>query len=282
MRNLFVEVFDKLGWNHSVMYPLSLSLFLVVFYLLMRQWGIRKYHGSKKLTRSEKHALVKNYKTYLKIILFFSIVAVWFSQVQSLFVSLIAITAALVIATKELIMCLTGGILIRINDSFQISDRIEVADIRGYVLEKNLTTTKLLEMGPEKNSSQTTGNIITLPNSMMLNQHIVNESYFEGFSIKSFSFQLPDKLSFEQFEQSLEKWAKSICDEYIEEAERVLKKIGHKRGISIPSIQPRIKLSLDEDNHIVLILKMPVRNKSIADVEQALIRQYAYLLSEMK
>lgn len=85
-------------------------------------------------------------------------------------------------------MCVTGGILISISDHFKRGDRIEVDGLRGFVIQKNLTTTKLLEIGPEINSQQTTGKIITIPNSLMLNKAVKNESFFSGYSINLFSF----------------------------------------------------------------------------------------------
>ena len=48
---------------------------------------------------------------------------------QTIFISMLAIAAAIVLALKELIMNVTGGFPIKINKHFKLSDRIEVDGI---------------------------------------------------------------------------------------------------------------------------------------------------------
>ena len=117
-------------------------------------------------------------RDYGRILLIMFIFFLWFAKLQTVFISLLAVAAAIVIAFKEIIMCLTGGLLIRINNYFKLGDRIEVDGVRGFVIDKSLTATKILEIGPEKNSQQTTGNIISIPNSIVLNKSLTNSLFY--------------------------------------------------------------------------------------------------------
>jgi small-conductance mechanosensitive channel len=204
-----------------------------------------------------------------------TLLVLWFAQLQVFFVSLLAVAAAIVIAFKELIMCFTGGILLRTSKTFKEGDRIQLDEVRGFVIERSLLSTKILEIGPEKNSQQTTGDIITIPNSLMLSHTVKNESYFKGYSIKSFVFKIPEIQRADVFEAEILAEAKKIVEDYYDEAKKSISKFCEKEGIIIPSMEPRTKVLIDEEEYDLLILvKLPIRNDKIADIEQQLNRFY--------
>ena len=206
---------------------------------------------------------------------------IWVSQLQVFFVSLLAVAAAIVIALKELIMCVTGGTLIKIGNIFKTGDRIEIYGTRGFVIEKNLLTTKILEIGPEKNSQQTTGDIITIPNSLMLAKTLKNESYFKGYSIKSFLFKVPEISSFNLYEKGLLLEAENIAKNYEEEAKIEISRFCAREGILIPSVNPRTKIILDDKGEVSLLVKLPVKNSQVGEIEQELNRCYLELRGQI-
>lgn len=99
----------------------------------------------KNINRPEKIFLQKisQYTNYLFLIFLFIL---WFSQLQVVFVSFVAVAAAVVVATKEIIMCAMGGIYLRQNNLFKEGHRIEIDNIRGFVVERLFLTTKVLEI----------------------------------------------------------------------------------------------------------------------------------------
>jgi small-conductance mechanosensitive channel len=198
----------------------------------------------------------------------------WAETLRPFLFSLVALAAAIVLALKELIMCFTGGMLIRVSKTFKEGQRIEVDGIRGFVIERGLLATKILEIGPEKNSQQTTGDFVTIPNSLMLSKSLKNESYFKGFSIKSFVFEIDYLEGVENLEQSLLAKAKEITESYLSEAKESISRFCEKEGIGIPSIEPRTKVLVGECSRVSLLLKIPVQNGRIADIEQDINRFY--------
>ncbi|MCB0391905.1 MAG: mechanosensitive ion channel [Bdellovibrionales bacterium] len=273
MVDYFSELLNFIKKDEFILNIIISLIWLVVIFLI--KWSIYgRITQSHSLSKIEKVNIKKNINSYLLVALFFILIFIWFTQLQSLLVSFVAVAAALVLATKEIIMCVTGGILISISDHFKRGDRIEVDGLRGFVIQKNLTTTKLLEIGPEINSQQTTGKIITIPNSLMLNKAVKNESFFSGYSINLFSFPVNDFSQIAKIEEDLIKWAEEICQSYLEVAKTALHKFSLKEGVNIPSLAPRTKLILVEHEKIDVLLKMVVKNSEIADVEQTLLRKY--------
>jgi len=260
--------------NFTYLKEVLLTLGLIILFIYLRKILFSQIQKNDKINASGKITQKKRVKNYSNIIFLLVLFLLWGSQIQSIMVSLFAVFAAFVIATKELIMCITGGILIFINNSFKEGDRIEVDDKRGYVIERKLTLTKLLEIGPEKNSQQTTGSIVSIPNSTFLTKSLKNESYFKGYSINSFIFKLTNNINFEDLEDHLIESANSICSPYLKKAASNINTFCEKEGLDIPSIDPRVKVLLDDKNDISLQLKMPVKNTEIAKIEQDLLRSF--------
>lgn len=228
----------------------------------------------------EEVSLKKKMNLYARLVFLFFLIFIWFSKIQALLISLVAVTAAIVLAFKEVIMCFTGGLLVAINKHFKEGDRIEIDGISGFVLQSSLSSFKVLEVGPEKNSQQTTGNIVTVPNSLILSKPVKNESYFKGYSIKSFKFTFPEELNSEVIENFLLEQANTICSGYIEDAKKSIERFSKKEGIEIPSISPRVKILINEKVHF--LLKMPVKNSYVGDVEQILNRNFLKYLESAK
>ena len=163
-----------------------LTAVFILAALLIRKILLIRIDKRDDLKKKEKFSLKNKTNHFMSLIAIVGISIVWFSIIQTALVSMLAVAAAIVIATKELIMCFTGGILVSLNKHFRIGDRIEVNGIRGYVVYKSMTVVKVLEIGPEKQSQQTTGHVVTIPNSIFLTESVENKSYFKGYSISSF------------------------------------------------------------------------------------------------
>ena len=265
--------------NEYIHLVLLSVIFLFLSYII-KKIIFKAIDRDKNLDEDDKIVSKSGYSNTINLSYLAILAIIWFSSLQSAFVSLIAIAAAIAIATKELIMCFLGGILLKISHHFKVTDRIEINGVRGYVIEKKLTTTKILEIGPEKYSQQTTGKVITIPNSLILSQTVINESYFKGFSIKTFNFRVPKNKHFENIEEEVLKWGKEICESYYQEAKESIKEICRKEGIILPSLSPKTKVALDENNDCIIILKIPVKNKIVADIEQEIIRKYFNFINE--
>lgn len=259
--------------QHPSLKSLLLSVLLIFLFYIIKIFANSSI-DKKSYTRSEKIYIKKKTDRYLGFILVGCLFLLWFLQLQVFLVSLLAVAAAFVLAFKELIMCLTGGILVKVSNVFKAGHRIEVDGVRGFVIEKSLLSTKILEIGPENNSQQTTGDIITIPNSLMLSKSIKNESYFKGYSIKAFVFKINDVSSVGAFEKAILAKARKYCEQYIDDAKNGISKFCEKEGIVIPSVSPRTKLIIEDGNEVSVLVKLPVQNIKISEVEQELNRFY--------
>jgi len=96
------------------------------------------------------------------------LLGVWLSEIQNLVFSLAAVMVALVIATKELLMCVAGALLRFGGHLFKVGDRIEMNGIHGEVIDHGLFSTTIMETPPNGLGHAGTGRRLTLPNSLFL------------------------------------------------------------------------------------------------------------------
>lgn len=134
----------------------------------------RHYHTSKKRDKSNRHygrqklVLIKNIIILTAIAL---IAIIWATKIAGVAISLSAFAVAVVISTKELIMCITGYIMFVMSRPFNVGDHIEIDKAHGLVIDVDLLNITLSETNE---AQQITGKTIVLPNSILLTAVVIN------------------------------------------------------------------------------------------------------------
>lgn len=205
------------------------------------------------------------------------LVVVWAEQLRTLALSVVAFAAAIILSAKELLMCLTGGTLRSSTSMFGIGDRIEVKKLRGDVIDSNLLTTTVLEIGPEQLSHQHTGRAVVLPNSIFLSEPVINESYMEDYVLHTIVMPVSRQEDWRRIERHLLRAAADACAEYLDAAQLHIVRLARRQGIHAPSVQPRITLQLPKPDEINLIVRFPVPARKKGHTEQAVLRRYLEL-----
>ena len=106
-------------------------------------------------------------------ILAFGLFIIWAAELQALAVSFVVLAMAIVWATKETLACVQGGMYRISSNAFEVGDRINIAGIRGDVIEPGLLSTLVLEVAQ---GHQRTGRTISIPNSLFMTEPVLNES----------------------------------------------------------------------------------------------------------
>jgi hypothetical protein len=120
--------------------------------------------GDRVEVRQRRFALRASTNAILAICL----LGVWISEIQNLVFSLAAVMVALVVATKELIMCAAGALLRVGGRLFKVGDRIDVLGFCGEVVDHGIFSTTLMELPSAGHGTGGTGRRVTIPNSLLL------------------------------------------------------------------------------------------------------------------
>lgn len=250
------------------------TLALVVALLLVRVGVVRAILRWDKLPIENRRRWVVAARNVALIVFGFGVVIIWAEEMRTLALSMVAVAAALVLAFKEIISCLSGSMLRAVSRPFSVGDRIEVVGFRGDVIDQTILTTTILEIGPGANHHQRTGRSITLPNSLFLNASIINESYLDDFVLHLFAVPLKADDDWEQAEAALLEAARAECASFLEEARHQNREIEEKQGFDTPSMEPRVVVQLAALGQVHLVVRIPCPNREKGALEQAILRHF--------
>jgi small-conductance mechanosensitive channel len=204
------------------------------------------------------------------------IVLIWASQLEALAVSLVAVAAALVLATKELIMCVSGAALRTAASSYRVGDRIEISGIRGDVVEYGLLSTTILEVGP---AHKRTGRAVTIPNSVLVTEKVINESYTKAYVLHTITVPVERDEDWKRAEEVLAEAAEEVCAEYVPKTQRSLDEVASQHGIDPTSAEPVVYVVLPSPGVVNLVARVPSLASEKGRVEQAILRRYLEAMS---
>ncbi len=248
------------------------TLVLLVGIILLR-WIISKAIRKQDFaTDVKRRFIVATRNVAFLVFLFFSAI-IWASELRTAALSLAAIAAAIVISTKELILCLSGSILRGTSRAFGIGDRIEVKGLRGEVIDQSLLTTTILEVGPHRTSHQKTGRAIVMPNSLFLSEPVTNESFTEQFVFHTFTVPV-ESHRWKEASSVLLSAAKEHCEPHLEEARRHFRALGEEWGLDTPAPEPRISMELHEPKTVHLVVRIAAPAALRGRTEQAIISTF--------
>lgn len=248
---------------------------LLVALLLAARWiiiaRVRKAEGMSADMRRRWASQVRLVTTLLFLL---GMMVIWGAELKTFALSVVAIAAAIVIATKELIMCVSGSLLRASGKSFQIGDRVEIGVFRGDVVDQTLLTTTILEVGPGTNVHQHTGRTVVIPNSLLLTSPVVNETFFDEYVLHAFSVPLDEQDDWRVCEAALLRAARDECAVFFEEAKSHIEQMVRREGLESLSVEPRVSIRVEEAKKLVMLARVPVPARRKGRIEQAILRRY--------
>lgn len=153
----------------SLILSTTTVLILFTFFKKIGRRTIRKkIEGRKEYFINQAIQIVLNV-TEVIFLLF-----IWNDYIQNLMTLISVTSAAMTIALREIILNFFCGIYIKVKKPFQVEDRIEVKDIRGDVMNISSLNFEVLEISTDEKHGQSTGVIVTFPNSIVFSEPVRN------------------------------------------------------------------------------------------------------------
>lgn len=255
------------------------SLFLLVGVIVLRKAVHRILLKQKKVPSETRRRWMVQTRNFLFLVTFFGLVIIWASEIRSLALSLVAVAVALVIATKELILCVAGTFVKASSRAFALGDRIEVKEMRGDVVDQGLFTTTLLEIGPKNLTHQYTGRSVTIPNSLFLTESIVNESFTADYVLHVFTIPIPRTEDWKKAGELVLRASAEACRPFEKDAQQHMVRHHQSRGLVPPNLTPRVHYKVQDKDTINLVVRLVTPARQKGRVEQEVTRMF---LSEFK
>jgi small-conductance mechanosensitive channel len=250
-----------------------LAVLILVAYKITAR-AIRRTHWPTPEARKRWVVLTRNAALLLLLV---SLAVIWAQTLQQIALSIAAFALALVIALKELLLCVSGELYRSSARLYRVGSRIEVNGLRGDVIDTTLLTTTIMEIGTQYSGHQYTGRAIVLPNSTMLTSPVYNESFTRHYVLHTFVVPVSLTRAWQQAERALLQAAEEASEEYLEDARRHIERIGQREGLDTPAVDPRVSLRIAEPERIELSVRVPVPARRKGQIEQAIVRRFLEL-----
>lgn len=260
------------AFDERVLLPdLTASAALLAAVLVLR-WVARRWMRDAAWPSDEVRLRAHLRVSQLSVLaLVLGLFVIWAPELRTLALSAVAVAAALVLATKELLMCATGAILRATTGAYDVGDRIELDGTRGDVIRYGLLTTTVLEIGP---THQRTGRAVVLPNSLLLSKPVVNETFTANYVLHSFAVPMARSADWQAAEQRLQAIAARVCAEWVAPARRQLEELSREHGLTPPSVEPKVSLQLADEDTLRLLVRVPTPHRQKGRVEQEILREF--------
>lgn len=260
-------VLDFLGSAASLF---GSTLILLAAVLVARSLSGKFIRKSIQSTELRRKWLVQS-RNGLILLFLLGLVMIWGEELRTLALSLVAIAVAFVVATKELILCVLGGILKTGARSFNLGDRIQVKDFRGDVIDQNLLATTILEVGPGRLTHQRTGRMTVIPNAMFVSEPVINESFTHDYVLHVFTVPFKREENWKAAQAALLESATRHCKPYLEAVRTYMRRVTERRGLEALSVDPRVTLQVPTAGEIHLVVRFPAKSGQRGYIEQAIL-----------
>ncbi len=264
--------FDQIALLKPLISSFGSTLILFTVIIILRSLTSKFIARSVVSTELRRRWLVQ-VRNGAVLLLLLGLVMIWGEELRALALSIVAIAAAFVVATKELILCVIGSILKTGSGSFNIGDRIQVKDFRGDVIDQNLLSTTILEVGPGKLTHQRTGRMAVIPNGIFVSEPVINESYSRDYVFHVFTVPFHRNEDWQLAQQALLASANKHCDSYLETARTHMLRVSDRRGLDSISVNPKVTIQVPNANEIHLVVRFPAKSAQRSFIEQSILAE---------
>jgi small-conductance mechanosensitive channel len=246
------------------------SIIFIAGMLGLRFLTNRWLDSREKLEADNKRRIKTNIKNALFFIILIALVFVWAPSLRTFALSLTAFAVAIILATKELILCVSGYILKSTGGLIRVGDWIDLNGSRGEVVDLNIMTTTLEELGHGPKRYEFTGRTIVIPNSVFLSASIKNERFNKRYTYHSFDIVLSADIPTSELRQKMMAALEQKISEFREVAKRYKTMIEKRADLKLSDDFAECHVNFLNDGHIKLTLTCFAPITHAIDIEDSI------------
>lgn len=246
------------------------SVALVAVLVTLRILAVRVIRGRKEILSDSRRAWLARIRNATVVFALAGLVLIWLPSLHTFALSLTAFAVALVIATKELILCLSGTVLRVVNQPFEIGDWVEIGHLRGQVVDETMLATTLQEIGGPVGRFEYSGKTIVVPNSVFLTTPVQNQNFFKKWVYLEVCVVLEADVDMRSVLPELEQEVAKLHVPHAELAQRYSAMIRKRSGIDIAEPHPRVTLTTTDIGKQRLGVTLFCPTPSAFELEQAI------------
>jgi small-conductance mechanosensitive channel len=266
LQSLFADVLGRLSGNQGI------SSLIVVLTAIALRYGVGRYiSGRVEITGEQRRRLRANLRNALFLAAVVALVVIWAPALRTFVLSIAAFTVAIILATKELILCLSGSMVAAAGKALKIGSWIEVGAIRGEVVDHTVLTTTLQELGRDANAYAFTGRTVVLPNSVYLTTPITNERFHKRFVYHTVPLVMDAAVDPAPVARAMQEAMAEARADGAERARRYLGAIEARADVAMPPPDPQSRVAVLADGKVKVTVTAFVPAHEAGRIERATV-----------
>jgi small-conductance mechanosensitive channel len=145
---------------------------IIIIFKLLKNFG--QTIIQKKSSGRKEYIINQTYQITINVFEIIILVFIWDDYIKGLMTLISVISAAIGIASRDIILNFFCSIYIKAKKPFKVEDRIQIDDIKGDVTNISSLNFEILEVSTKEDNGQSTGVVVSFPNSIVLSKPIKN------------------------------------------------------------------------------------------------------------
>ncbi len=189
--------------------------------------------------------------------------------------------AGIAISLRDVFSNVVGWIIIISSKGFRQGDRIRVGNLTGDVIDIGLLRTVLAEIGGWVGADQSTGRLVSMPNSMVLTHEIYNYTQGYDFIWDEIKILVTFESDWQKAEQIVTEVAMKDFEDKREQIQERLRRVQSRYLLRFNYISPKVYVRI-ADSGVELALRYMVRARRRRTMEDTVAREILNRFKEEK
>ncbi len=245
---------------------LLISLGVILGGYTLRILAQRLIRGGQAVLSDSRRKWMVTARNTLNALVVLGLFVLWTPEIEEFALSITAFVVALVIATKELILCLSGATWRRTSRAFDIGDWVEIGGHSGEVVDATLFVTDLQEI--EKREYRYTGRTVAVPNSLLLTQPVINHNFRKRFLEHEFALHVPADAPALRIRDAIAAALNAEFATFDTVARRYAAIIEKRAGVKLPDAAPTVRIETNVYGILVFRCALFCPRDRAAEIEQ--------------